>query len=57
MWTLIVEATGKIVRDRQTVGFFFHLVGLILFVKYCCRYSKQNSSQKYDFILGMGSVG
>jgi hypothetical protein len=46
LWTLIVEATGKIVRDRQTVGFFFHLVGLILFVKYCCKYSKQNSPQK-----------
>ena len=46
LWTLSVETTGKIVRDRQTVGFFFHFVGFILFVKYCCKYCKQNSSQK-----------
>ena len=31
LWTLVVETTGEIVRDRQTVGFFFHFVGFILF--------------------------
>jgi hypothetical protein len=46
LWTLSVEATGKIVGDRQAIEFFFHLVGFILFVKYRCKYSKQNSSQK-----------
>lgn len=35
LWTLSVEATGKIVGDRQAIGFFFHFVGFILFVKYC----------------------
>lgn len=24
LWTLVVETSGKIVRDRQAVGFFFH---------------------------------
>lgn len=24
LWTLVVETTGEIVGDRQTVGFFFH---------------------------------
>jgi len=28
LWALVVEATGKIVRDRQAVGFFFHLLTL-----------------------------
>jgi len=28
---LVVETTGEIVGDRQTVGFFFHFVGFILF--------------------------
>lgn len=38
LWTLVVETPGEIVGDRRAVGFFFHLVGFILFVRYCCKY-------------------
>lgn len=34
LWTLVVETTGEVVGDRLAVGFFFHLVGFILFVRY-----------------------
>ena len=33
---LVVETPGEIVGDRRAVGFFFPLVGFILFVRYYC---------------------
>ena len=33
---LVIETPGEIVGDRRAVGFFFHLVGFILFVRYYC---------------------
>ena len=63
-----VEATGKIVRDRQTVGFFFHLVGFILFVRYLMFYkfiiftkvkfyfkSKKCMNKKFPFPVEKGN--
>ena len=35
---MLFRSTGEIVGDRRAVGFFFHLVGFILFVRYCCKY-------------------
>jgi hypothetical protein len=30
----VVVTTGEFVGDRRAVGFFFHFVGILLFVKY-----------------------